>query len=738
MVKNVKNDKVIRAITIGLATMIASTSLPVTVLANEGEPQDSQPIEDNNQQSNDNQETKSSDTQSITEAYNAADTADETAASASNLVAEAAGAVVEISGDTADIQLDLGNGFSEVAAIQDNLSEAMSELQSAMVLETKYEKKAEETNKTVETLETEPNNLDQSSEKTVQNSDKAIDDATKANTSGSKTKAYQARDDAVQEYQTAQNELEKSAQIYETVAEAAQKAESDYKNAKTEHDKAVENLEKAKVALKDAQTNATAANEYLKAAQARVQSLTEKTQKYAETKESLEAIKNQYYGMLVQYYREVLGAKETVYNADGSLNIQANAEKITKQEINNKANSPGDTVMELGRDLMKKLVTYKVMNDANVDLESAEFVFGDAGKTTKKAREGVVFASDEKTEAGNGKDQVATTKDRTDIDGQSVKHNDTYTYKWDQSVQNDNGRTNHVHVQYKDKDGVVHDEYYNYIYKSAKYGDQTDLENGQIYLAQIEKNNDGIWEVKRVVNDDNNFDDYQKLTSVLDAINDLADYEKAVKAVNDAADKVNNLQDQIDKLQNISIDNTKLNELKERLDQALEDFSVALENKAALEEKVEEARKAVESIDLSRFNTREESADDVYTPTPDESGSVLGTIPTVERIIFNGIAEPDGSINIPALTGVAGARTETPQQFADFAENVQKETKNQNVQAGNKVVTILEDEELPAAAAISESEKETMSWWWLLIVALFGTTGMAWYEKHKADQEKKR
>ncbi len=35
MRRNVKNDKVLRAITIGLAAMIAATSAPVTVLADE-------------------------------------------------------------------------------------------------------------------------------------------------------------------------------------------------------------------------------------------------------------------------------------------------------------------------------------------------------------------------------------------------------------------------------------------------------------------------------------------------------------------------------------------------------------------------------------------------------------------------------------------------------------------------------------------------------------------------------
>ncbi len=39
MRRNVKNDKVLRAITIGLATMIAVTSTPVTVFATDGDGQ---------------------------------------------------------------------------------------------------------------------------------------------------------------------------------------------------------------------------------------------------------------------------------------------------------------------------------------------------------------------------------------------------------------------------------------------------------------------------------------------------------------------------------------------------------------------------------------------------------------------------------------------------------------------------------------------------------------------------
>ena len=45
MRKNVRNDKVVRAITIGLATMIAATSMPVTAFANDEAPVAEAPIE---------------------------------------------------------------------------------------------------------------------------------------------------------------------------------------------------------------------------------------------------------------------------------------------------------------------------------------------------------------------------------------------------------------------------------------------------------------------------------------------------------------------------------------------------------------------------------------------------------------------------------------------------------------------------------------------------------------------
>ena len=75
MRKNIKNDKVIKAITIGLATMIAATSVPVDLYAADGE-EDGQ-----NKQQNDQHEEV---TDEAVEADEAETTAAETSAAIDN------------------------------------------------------------------------------------------------------------------------------------------------------------------------------------------------------------------------------------------------------------------------------------------------------------------------------------------------------------------------------------------------------------------------------------------------------------------------------------------------------------------------------------------------------------------------------------------------------------------------------------------------------------------------------
>lgn len=737
MVKNVKNDKVIRAISIGLATMLASTSMPVIAMANEAEPDGAAQESQLNEESSSQQQNESSAT---VESYTACEDASVTAVEAAQAITDATGAVTDMAGDTTELQQELGNAFSEVGETQENISDIADALQDAMIHEVKAEQKEETADASIAAFE-EQNAAEKDMEKKiVENADKAIEDAETANTTNSKKEAVNAKDSAEQEFETAKAELEKSTQVYEAVSQAAQKAQSDYDAAKSERDQAAADLVKARQELEKANSNATAAQEYMKAAQSRVKALEEKTQKYAETKEQLESIENQYYGMLIQYYREILGAKETVYHDDGTLDIEANAKKLSQADINKKAASPGDTVMELGRDLARKLVTYQIMNDENVDWDSAEFVFGDQGKQTKKAREAIVFESGELTEEGNNKDQVVTNKDRKDKDGNTITHNDTYTFKWEQSSdKTDSGRTNRFHVQYKDKDGVVHDEYYNYIYKSGDFKDNLDLEKGQIYLARVEQNEDGTWHTTRVV-DDNNFDDYKKLTDVLTAISDLEDYEKAVDAVNKAADEVNTLQQKISRLQITSTDTTKIDELKGRLDQALEDFSTALENKAMLEDKVEEARIAVESIDLSRFKvvpTADED-DDPVPGTPTATVAETEVTPALSMPAVTAMTtDAAGYITMPTITPAVTMDNGTPLTEVAGAFREAPTVKGNTKKAADKKIANLEDEVLPGAMTAPEQEQEKMSLWWLLIVALLGATGVAMYEKHKEKQKEK-
>lgn len=129
-------------------------------------------------------------------------------------------------------------------------------------------------------------------------------------------------------------------------------------------------------------------------------------------------------------------------------------------------------------------------------------------------------------------------------------------------------------VKYTDRAGVEHTEYYNYVFKSSKNDDDKingslEMENGPIYLALVvDREGNGKWETQRVINE-NNFDNYGNLVKAIAAVNAFEEY------------------------------------------------------KADLEDLVEAAKKAVASIDLSRFDI-EASDDDDEEDTPEESTPFTG------------------------------------------------------------------------------------------------------------------
>ena len=170
---------------------------------------------------------------------------------------------------------------------------------------------------------------------------------------------------------------------------------------------------------------------------------------------------------------------------------------------------------------------------------------------------------------------------------------------------------NYVVVTYQKKnDPNVYTLQYNYIIKDGVKEGEKDIENGMFYLAQVVEENGKL--VYKRVEDENNLDNYSKLQEELNkaivANEQIKDYEAAKKAVDAAESQVKALQEQLDKAKTIAISDDVRKALKDAFDEAQEKLDEAKEKKDALEDLVEEARKAVAGIDLSRFDKDEEEA----------------------------------------------------------------------------------------------------------------------------------
>ena len=364
-----------------------------------------------------------------------------------------------------------------------------------------------------------------------------------------------------------------------------------------------------------------------------------------------------------------------------------------------------------------------------------------------------------------GEDQTVYTGTKKDINGNVVAAGEKKDLYITQSKQGDNGRTNRILVTYTDKDGQEHQEYYNYIYKSKKYEDGTDIENGPIYLALVRYDEEtGFW-ASSGVQDENNFDDYEKLSKALDAINDLERYEQARQAVEEAAERVSQLEEMIDSLK---IENPEsLDQLEEALTQAKEELEAAEQKKADLEAIVEEAREAVEGIDLSRFDVRfaqevpeemaeeyEEAAKEAAVadlvagrdtgyafrgvtssplPTVEELESspanALPTIPVVLTPLSVRIT-PDTLNGESPLRGVSPSRTASNSsplaaRFAMIPEALTPVTEEEEVDLETEM---LGEAELPGAG-MQGTEQKSRKWWVWLLAAIATVTGWGFLKK---------
>ena len=339
--------------------------------------------------------------------------------------------------------------------------------------------------------------------------------------------------------------------------------------------------------------------------------------------------------------------------------------------------------MKLGRNLMEKLVKFMILENGGSEID-----FASTGKDRKDTAEGEIFTNNK------GQDQTKLVTAPQQL--------------WD-NVSGESGRNNHVTVTYKDKDGNTVTEYYNYIFKAEQYNDNADLTTGPVYLAMVKYNEDTKkWEAAQV-NDENNYDDYKKLTETLDAINNLKDYSDAKEAVGKAKDEVEKLQAELEKLKISKVDETTINEIKEKLEQAQKDLATATETKEKLEEKVEEARKAVAGINLSRFNIRDNDDDEPSPSTPDPA-PVVPVAPTTPDILP---ILPTSTVVSRGFTPIV-VESEDEEPVRNLGEFVNLE--DEKLPAAPSVTT-LQDNELPAAQEV-ETSPNYLFWIIMLILII--------------------
>ena len=720
----VKN-KLLRAVAIAMSAMVVTTSVPVASFAAEG---DENPVveEENDILVGVSNYIETIDNEIIPEVNDKLDSA-ETAVSN---ISESAGEEAAKS-----INDNIEEGAKLVGDTSKELKEAVNDIGDVLTAEGNVEKAeknaAEEIKKSGEQLEV----FDKKEKASADSADGAIADANIANTSNSKDEAYSAKSKAQSELSEAESGLSAAQKAYTDASNAAQKAQDEYDKAVNEQKKAEEKLVEAKNDLNNAKTNATAANEKLKAAQAKMDQLNNKVTKLAESKDELNNLRDQYYRMMVKYYNDK-GIQCAVYNTDGSLNIEDSAAKAAAKDEKIVTDSKGENslktkdadTLKVARELMRDLIMYKLTADG-VDPDTITIAAKEPGFTSnQKSAEGVLGKED-------GKDKV------------SVPSNSDKDMFWDYR-QGMDGRLHNVKVTYikvvNGKEEPV-TEYYNYVFKTSKYEKdyeegmsfEKDFENGPIYVALIDAKN------KTVTRDtsENDLDDYNKLN---ERLQEAIKADKVIKEYNDAKAAVDEAQSAVDSLEGSlaelmlfdrEYDSSKLEELSSALAQAKKDLEAAKAKKDALETKVAEARRIVESIDLSRFDTNDDGDD-----TPGEGAGTPGTtnLPAIPA------GNPAGAATANTV-GVLGVRADAGDQAADNAAIVNvadnkvaldatpdgsKKAATEDSKKGVKIA----NSETPLAATPFE-EGMNPNYLWLLLVAAAIIAGVVAYERHKKKVE---
>lgn len=556
-----------------------------------------------------------------------------------------------------------------------------------------------------------------------------IADANTANTTDSRDEAYAAKENAESGLTEAETKLNESL----TALENAQAAYAEADAAQQEAEAA---YVEAEAALNDTAADTAAAREALEAAKNAIEVQEAK-------KNDLEKIEAQYYGELLYFFYLTVGENNIVFDEEGRLNVEATAASMTETQVANAGKKDDEFLFRFGRKLTKELVEHMILSRDDVDPETAEFTFGTTGdiNTIKKAQETVVFTNQYGHDMVVNKEPNAYKKD---ISGNEVYGGETEEYRWGTTHYN-SGRGNHTEVTYKDVSGNLHTEYYNYVRKNAEAGDETDYENGNLYLAVITQGEDGKWYPARV-EDENNYDDYSKLTAAIDALNQIEDYNKARADVEAALARVEALEATLATLtESATATKASLELVRTALDAAKETLVAAEANKESLQATYEEAKAAVESIDLSRFNiivvpapAAEETPATEPTVEPAVETPAVITILPEETPLAPVLAAPAGEEEdeVDEVTAVVAIdEDDTPlTEGPAVAGTPEVATEVAAVIGTSQLIANIDGEIVPLAGlAFADSIKKV--WWIWILIAATAITMYIIYKRNTEDEE---
>ncbi len=222
------------------------------------------------------------------------------------------------------------------------------------------------------------------------------------------------------------------------------------------------------------------------------------------------------------------------------------------------------------------------------------------------------------------------------------------------------------------------------------------------------------------------------------------DLQQAIKDLEAAQKKAEDLEKNVKKLQEqmgedyVAVDRSALEELSLKLELETERLEEARKKKAILEDKVREAQRAVDSIDLSRFIPVDDDDDD-RPSSPGTSGGVF-TLPSGIEVIPLAAAPASGVAGVRTgrrnsgtvasnNSGVLGVRTEG----SDTTKKEDVEPDNQEEEKTDVVDKELKKVDNPTSplAETPFEEGAGMNWLWLLAAAAAAGAGAYGYGKHR-------